>query len=38
MKEDGNYTIKDLNGEPPFNLHKELYDVTKEIIEGARLF
>jgi polyphosphate kinase len=38
MKEDGNYTIKDLNGDPPFNLHKELYDVTKEIIEEARLF
>ncbi len=38
MKEDGSYVIKELNGEAPFNIHKEFYKVTKEIIEGAKLF
>ncbi len=38
MKEDGSYVIKELNGEAPFNIHKEFYNVTKEIIESARLF
>lgn len=38
MKEDGSYSIKELNGEAPFNVHKEFYHVTKEIIEGANLF
>lgn len=38
MNEDGNYTIKELHGEPPFNVHKEFYTVTKEIIEDVRLF
>ncbi len=38
MSEDGSYKIKELNGEPPFNVHKEFYNVTKEIIEQVRLF
>lgn len=38
MKEDGSYLIKEQNGEPLFNIHKEFYNVTKEIIEEASLF
>lgn len=38
MKEDGNFTVKDVSGEPPFNVHKEFYNVTKEIIEQVKLF
>ncbi|MCI0751207.1 MAG: polyphosphate kinase 1 [Flammeovirgaceae bacterium] len=38
MKEDGSYVIKELNGEPPFNIHKEFYNVTKEIVQEAKLF
>ncbi len=38
MKEDGGYVVKDLNGEPPFNVHKEFYLVTREIIESVKLF
>ncbi len=38
MNEDGNFVVKDLNGEPPFNIHKEFYNVTKEIIEDVSLF
>lgn len=38
MKEDGSYAVKDLNGDPPFNIHKELFKVTKEIIEEVKLF
>lgn len=38
MEESGNYKIKDLNGEPPFNIHKEFYNVTREIIEEVKLF
>jgi len=38
MKEDGTYVIKELNGEPPFNIHKEFYQVTREIVMGAKLF
>lgn len=38
MKEDGTYVIKELNGEPPFNIHKEFYQVTREIVTGAKLF
>ncbi|MEQ9591348.1 MAG: polyphosphate kinase 1 [Cyclobacteriaceae bacterium] len=38
MSEDGSYKIKELNGEPPFNVHKEFYNVTKEIIEQVQLF
>jgi len=38
MNEDGTYSIKELNGEPPFNIHKEFYQVTKEVIQEAKLF
>ena len=38
MKEDGTYVIKELNGEPPFNIHKEFYQVTREVVMGAKLF
>ncbi len=38
MKEDGAYVVKELNGEPPFNMHKEFYHVTKEIVMAATLF
>ncbi|NOT76578.1 MAG: polyphosphate kinase 1 [Cyclobacteriaceae bacterium] len=38
MKEDGSYTIKEQNGEAPFNIHEEFYHITKEIIEDVKLF
>jgi polyphosphate kinase len=38
MKEDGTYKIKDLNGEAPFNIHKEFFHVTRETVMGAKLF
>jgi polyphosphate kinase len=38
LREDGTYSIKELNGELPFNLHKEFYRVTREIVMGASLF
>jgi polyphosphate kinase len=38
MKEDGTYSIKELNGEPPFNIHKEFYSVTRDIVMEANLF
>jgi polyphosphate kinase len=38
MCEDGTYKIKELNGEPPFNIHKEFYKVTKEIFQDVKLF
>lgn len=38
MQEDGTYVIKELNGEAPFNIHKEFYNVTKEIIQNVKLF
>lgn len=38
MQEDGTYVIKELNGEPPFNIHKEFYHVTREIVMEAKLF
>ena len=38
MREDGSYVIKELNGEPPFNIHKEFYGVTREIVMNAALF
>jgi polyphosphate kinase len=37
MQEDGNYRMKELNGERPFNMHKEFYQVTKEIIQDVKL-
>ncbi len=38
MREDGSYVIKGQNGDAPFNIHKEFYNITKEIIEEVRLF
>jgi polyphosphate kinase len=38
MNEDGTYSKKEANGEPPFNIHKEFYHVTREIVMEARLF
>jgi len=38
MREDGSYAVKELNGEAPFNVHKEFYHVTKEIVNKAKLF
>lgn len=38
MREDGTYAIKELNGEPPFNIHKEFYHVTRDIVMDAKLF
>lgn len=36
MREDGSY-IKKQNDDPPFNIHKEFYHVTKEIVMEAKL-
>lgn len=38
MKEDGSYVIKEPQGEPPFNIHKEFYMVTREDVMSASLF
>jgi polyphosphate kinase len=38
MREDGSYVIKEQNGEPLFNIHKEFYEVTREIIKDVELF
>lgn len=38
MQEDGSYVKEELNGEPPFNIHREFYNVTKEIVATAKLF
>ncbi|HEY5691012.1 MAG TPA: polyphosphate kinase 1 [Cyclobacteriaceae bacterium] len=38
MKEDGSYAVKVSVGEPPFNMHKDFYNVTKDIIEEVSLF
>jgi polyphosphate kinase len=38
MHEDGTYTKKDSSGSPPFNMHKEFFNLTKEIIEDVKLF
>lgn len=38
MHEDGTYSKKDSEGNPPFNIHKEFFNLTREIIEEVRLF
>ncbi len=38
MQEDGSYVIKELSGDPPFNIHNEFYRVTREVIEEVKLF
>jgi drug/metabolite transporter (DMT)-like permease len=36
--EDGRYVMKELEGEAPFNIHKEFYNVSRESIEEVKLF
>lgn len=38
MKEDGSYAIKEQNGEPPFNIHKEFFEVTQDTFKEVNLF
>jgi polyphosphate kinase len=38
MQEDGRYVKKSANGDPIFNIHHEFYNITREIIEEAKLF
>jgi len=38
LQQDGSYVIKEQNGEPPFNIHKEFYNINKEIVSEAALF
>jgi polyphosphate kinase len=38
MKEDGSYVIKEQNGETPFNIHKEFYNVTQDTFRDVTLF
>lgn len=38
MNEDGSYTVKELNGDPPFNVHKEFYHVTRDTVADVKLF
>lgn len=38
MKEDGTYAVKELNGELPFNIHKEFFQVTRSIVNEATIF
>ncbi|MFN9501375.1 MAG: polyphosphate kinase 1, partial [Chryseotalea sp.] len=38
MNEDGTYKVKELNGEQPFNIHKEFFRVTREKVAQAKLF
>jgi polyphosphate kinase len=38
MNEDGTYDKKESDGEAPFNIHKEFYHVSKEIVMEAKLF
>ncbi len=38
MKEDGSYAIKEVDGDPPFNIHKEFYNITREKVMDVKLF
>lgn len=38
MKEDGSFAVKVSMGEPRFNMHKDFYNVTKDVIEEVSLF
>jgi len=38
MQEDGTYVLEDPNGDPPFNVHREFFAVTREIVMTANLF
>lgn len=37
LKEDGSYEIKQQDGAPTFNIHKEFYNIDKEIVLAATL-
>jgi len=38
MNEDGSYSMREQNGEQAFNVQKEFYNVTAEIISDVVLF
>jgi len=38
MKEDGSHVIKEQNGEAPFNIHKEFFEVTQDTFKDVSLF
>jgi polyphosphate kinase len=38
MREDGTYVLKESDDEPPFNVHKQFYAVSKETVMGVNLF
>ncbi len=38
MNEDGTYSKRSLNGEEPFNIHQEFFNITKEKVMDVRLF
>lgn len=38
MNEDGTYQMRESNDESPFNIHREFYRVTREIVMDAKLF
>jgi len=38
LQEDGNYVKTGLNGKAPFDIHKEFFKVTHEVIEKVKLF
>ncbi len=38
MQEDGTYVLKELDGDTPFNVHREFYSVTRELVKDVQLF
>lgn len=38
MQEDGTYVLKELNGDQPFNVHREFYSVSKETVKDVEVF
>lgn len=38
MHEDSSYSVKEQNGNPPFNIHKEFYKIKLATIKNAKLF
>jgi len=38
MQEDGTYLLEDPLGDPPFNVHREFFHVTRDIVMNAHLF
>jgi len=38
MNEDGSYSIKEADGDPPFNIHKEFYKLKINTVKAAKLF